>query len=81
MSRKVYRGHSGDYPVTMPVEGMTPNGIEYNTELASIDGVAVYLFKRASQTLEQLAIAKRWLRSQRDVVGFVVVRVEGEVVV
>lgn len=76
--REYRTGECWGHPITLAVEGMTPNGIEYYTELYSIDGVIVYLFKRADHTLEQVEVAKRWLKNQRDVVRFATVRITKE---
>jgi len=54
---------------------VTPNGVVFVDELASIDGCNFYLIKTPETTQKQIAEAKRWLRQNRDVVKFYIAKI------
>ena len=46
----------------------TPNGIQYNWELAGANGAAFMLYPSETNTKEDIQAAKLWLKDNRDVV-------------
>lgn len=44
-------------------------GVAFTWELAGPQGASFYLMREPRHTDEQIAAAKRWLRSERDVVS------------
>ena len=57
---------------------ITPNGVVFIDELASINGCNFILIKSKNVTCKKIADAKRWLKNNRDVVKFYVVNVENK---
>jgi hypothetical protein len=43
----------------------------YTSELAGQEGARFWLFKEKHHTAEDIEIARRYLKAQRDVVGFI----------
>jgi hypothetical protein len=54
--------------------GLTPQGIRFNDELVSADGIRVTLLFEPHNTSEQIQAARSWCRNQFDVVGRVELR-------
>ena len=54
---------------------VTDNGVVYDEELFSIDGMFFTLLREPHQTDADIDLAKRLIRNDRDVVGMKVVRV------
>lgn len=55
---------------------VTPNNIIFEDELTSINGCTFYLIKEKNVTNKMIAEAKRWIRSNRDVVKFHIAYIE-----
>lgn len=58
---------------------VTPNGIVFDWSLVNCDGAAFYLIRESHHSDEDIEIAKRYLRSDHDVVGLFVATLQTEV--
>lgn len=57
-------------------EGVTKNLVAYDTDIVNSNGVAVVLYQYPEHTSKDISEAKKWIRNNRDVVCFYVVKIK-----